>query len=118
MNEQLNAELKRLETQAARGDFSLPVLGGNPLLQTGPSCLRCDQCGERCFEGYEAREYGRDENGYADEEIVCSRCLDRHTTMTIQGDPSHEWDANAVLAFAECFFEYPERIQVTQIRYL
>lgn len=92
----------------------------------------CDECGGSLKDGYEVREHGRDENGYADEEILCSRCanpanfvepvckgLDRPATkLVIAGDPSHEWDGNAAAAFAQCFFEYPERLEIGHLRYV
>jgi hypothetical protein len=105
----------------------------------------CDRCGGSLKDGAESRVYGVDENGYADEEILCGRCvspanfvLDQRqvhrdaetrlkaeggkpaaaTKLVIAGDAAHEWDGNAGIAFAECFFEYPERIQIGRIRYV
>jgi hypothetical protein len=84
----------------------------SPLLQS------CYRCGGSLRDGYEVREHGRDENGYADEEILCGRCAGPVTKLVIHGDPAHEWDGDAAVAFAECFFEYPDRIQIGRVRYL
>ena len=86
----------------------------------------CDECGGSLKDGYEVREHGRDENGYADEEILCGRCANKRvsiepgtrTKMIIAGDLVHEWDGNAAVAFAQCFFEYPERIEIGHLRYV
>lgn len=70
----------------------------------------CDRCGGPLDEGYEIREYGRDEDGYADEEIICGNCAAPRTSLTIDAD-SRLTDIPNCLAF----FRYPERVQIGRV---
>ncbi len=46
--------------------------------------MRCDKCGVLTAD-YECREYGRDAEGYADEEIICSECA--HPFLAVELGP-------------------------------
>ena len=50
--------------------------------------MKCDKCGGSLEDGYEIREFGRDAEGYADEEIVCAVCIEAEKPKTI---PSDRW---------------------------
>ena len=86
----------------------------------GTKTVKCDKCGGSLEDGYEIREFGRDAEGYADEEIVCAVCIEAEkpkVMLVIAGDPSHVWDAKAGNDFTECFFQHPERVQIESITY-
>ena len=47
--------------------------------------MKCDKCGGSLEDGYEIREFGRDAEGYADEEIVCAVCIESEKQATQEG---------------------------------
>ena len=82
---------------------------------------KCDRCGGRLTNGYEIREFGRDAEGYADEEIVCAVCIEAEkprTVLVIDGDANHVWDfKDAANEFVRCFFQHPERVEILSVTY-
>jgi hypothetical protein len=97
----------------------------------------CDRCGGSLKDGYEVREHGLDENGYADEEILCGRCAEpvycflddlplgcfvafdakdgAFTEFCALRAAGENGEFMAVLFPA---FQYPDRIQIGRVRYL